>query len=141
MKRCPRGRWNRPRGDAVPGYEVMNSGTIAGPRPRTDPEAPTLEKDRADARCDVCGEREAEGVMPDGRAACEPCARREPVMDTGPNPVDPDVGDLVLFESQGMEIVGRVVEAGESTLQVERRVPEDIVVEQVVEIVEEAGDL
>jgi hypothetical protein len=79
--------------------------------------------------------------MPDGRAACEPCARREPVMDTGPDPINPNVGDIILFESQGMEVEARVVDAGESNLRVERRATEEIVVEQVVDIIEEGGDL
>lgn len=118
----------------------MYSGTAAGPKPRTRPEAPTAEKDRADARCDVCNDREAEGVMPDGRDACEPCARREPVMDSTPEPVDPEIGDRILFESQGLECEGVVLNRSGDSLQVEVRVPEEIVVEQVMEIVEDGGD-
>jgi len=115
----------------------MSAETRAGRQARTDREAPTDEKPGVTTACDVCSERDAEGVLPDGRDACRPCARRETVRDATPDPVDPRVGDTVLFESQGVECRGRVLRRSGSSITVEVRTPEEIVVEQVTEIVED----
>jgi len=115
----------------------MSVETIAGPTPRTIIEEPSGEKSGV---CDVCGERAAVGAMPDGRDVCRPCARREEVQETAPSPVDPRVGDTVLFESQGVECCGSVLRRSGSSLVVEVSAPEEIVVEQVVEIVEGADE-
>jgi hypothetical protein len=58
-------------------------------------------------------------------------------MDATPDPVDPDVGDRILFESRGVECEGRVLARSGGRLQVEVRLLEEIVVEQAVEIVDE----
>jgi len=114
----------------------MSTTKPAGSIPRTTTEVPSDEKSGV---CDVCYQRAAVGAMPDGRSVCRPCARREPVKNTVPERVDPREGDTVLFESQGIECCGRVLRRSGSSLTVEVSAPEEIVVEQVVEVVD-GGD-
>ena len=113
----------------------MSTETIAGHTPRTTMEEPSGEKSGV---CDLCGERAAVGVMADGRDVCRPCARREPVMDSA-TPVQPQAGDTVLFEFEGVEVAGEVVQRADDRLTVDLTRTEEIDVAQVVEIVEGGG--
>lgn len=53
----------------------MIAATYAGNQARTTSDA-SLPQNSSDSTCDDCDDRDAEGVNPDGRSLCRPCARR-----------------------------------------------------------------
>ena len=54
----------------------MNAITFAGPAPRTDEKALHADNYTGTNPCEVCHQRDADGVLPDGRNVCETCAHR-----------------------------------------------------------------